>query len=203
MHALHATTFTGMQLPSLRPPSRSLRGFTLIELMVVIAILALLVGLAAPSFQRIIAQNAINSGAGTFVGDIKFARSEALKRGMSVTLCPSIEPFDRCAAIDDWQGGWIIFLDRNANNTLNTSAGSEEVILRVQQGLPGDLTILSTGGAVRSMRFDRSGSAAAPVGLEINSTKLDTQAQIDTRRFTCISTAGRVRLLRTGEAACA
>jgi type IV fimbrial biogenesis protein FimT len=180
------------------------RGFTLIELMVVLSIVGILMGLGIPSFKRTISQNNINSGIGTLASDINFARSEALKRGLSVTLCPSLDPYTACAAAGtNWQNGWIVFLDRDANNTRDTAAGTTELLLRVQQNLAAELTMLgSAGAAVNSIRFDRSGSASAALGLTVQSQRLDVAAQGQTVRTACISISGRTRVTAPGHDTC-
>jgi type IV fimbrial biogenesis protein FimT len=178
------------------------QGFTLIELMVTIAIVAILVTFAAPSFQRTIAQNAINSAISTLSSDINFARSEALKRGLSVTLCPTNSTNDACKDTGEWQDGWIIFLDRNGNNDRSTTSADAETILRVQQNLSGGLIINEVSSAVKSIRFDRTGSPTNGRSLKINASGLSSGDQTDTGRALCVTTVGRTRITAVGTQTC-
>jgi type IV fimbrial biogenesis protein FimT len=179
-----------------------LHGFTIIELMVVIAIIAILVAIAAPSFLQTIAQNSINSAAGTLSSDLNFARSEALKRGLSVGVCPTNSTYTSCEDIGEWKNGWIIFLDRNANNDRSTVDANQETLLRVQQPLAAELQITGAGGTtIKTVRFNRSGSSTTR-GLEVNSTKLSTQAQTESGRAVCVSITGRVRVTALGTLTC-
>jgi type IV fimbrial biogenesis protein FimT len=183
-------------------PYTGVLGFTLIELLVVLAIIAILLGVAVPSFQRSIAQNAINGSTNTLAGDMKFARSEALKRGLSVALCPSVSPYSVCAASGQWANGWIVFIDRDNNNARDATVAASEELLRVQQDL--EVRNLSMAGAqaVNSIRFDHSGTSAAPLSLAINLTSLSIPVQGSTTRAICLSTAGRARITAPGHDTC-
>ena len=68
------------------------RGFTLIEAMVVLTISAILVAVAIPSFQGIIRSSRISSSANSFLSAIDLARSEAIRRATTVTVCRSVNP---------------------------------------------------------------------------------------------------------------
>lgn len=119
-----------------KPFRRGARGVTLVELMVTLAVLVILVAVGAPELSRFIAQRGVVAQADTVIADLQFARSEAMKRGLPVTLCLSANPTattPSCAAASkDWSTGWIIFVDRLA------AAGAyqeKEELLRVQQGI--------------------------------------------------------------------
>lgn len=79
--------------------SHRLRGFTLIELMVVVSLLALLAGLAAPGMQRLMAAQRLRSAGYDLVADLTLARSEALKRAAQVQLVPTS---------GGWSNGWTV-----------------------------------------------------------------------------------------------
>lgn len=81
------------------------RGFTLIELMVTVAVLAVMASLAAPSFRQLLAAQRVRATAYNIVGDLVLARSEALKRGENVTITPV------SAA---WANGWSVNVASNA-----------------------------------------------------------------------------------------
>lgn len=83
-------------------------GFTLIELMVTIAVLAIVMAIATPSFSNIILSNRIDSTAQELYGAIQLARSEAVKRKGPVHVCRSNATMDACANGTDWSDGWLI-----------------------------------------------------------------------------------------------
>jgi type IV fimbrial biogenesis protein FimT len=82
-----------------RTPGRGPSGFTMIELMVTVAVLALLAALAAPSMQKLVAAQKLRSASYDLVADFTLARSEALKRAATVQVTPTSS---------DWRNGWTM-----------------------------------------------------------------------------------------------
>lgn len=107
---------------------KRLSGVTLIELMVGIALLSILASLAVPSFRAMMARRAASSAAELLVGDLRFARTEALKRLQTVTVCQSSDGTSCSNAQGGWRSGWIVFIDAGAVGTVNVG----DQILRVQ-----------------------------------------------------------------------
>lgn len=105
-------------------------GFTLVELMVTIAVLAIVLAIAIPSFQDFLRRNRVAAEANNIVSAFAYARSEAVKRAQRITVCGVADPEEAtppCAA-DSWASGWIVFID---TGTEGDSTG--DTILRVHQ----------------------------------------------------------------------
>lgn len=119
-------------------------GFTLTELMVTVAMIAIVLMIGVPSFQQVIMNNRMATQANDFLGSMNLARSEAIKRGQRVALCKTANPFAAtplCTPAGAWGQGWLIFVDTNNNATLDAG----EVLLKVHQGIaPSTLSALST-----------------------------------------------------------
>jgi type IV fimbrial biogenesis protein FimT len=90
------------------------RGFTLIELMIALAVAGVLMALAAPSFQQSLAGNRLSSGASELAGAVQLARSEAIRANRRVTLCRSEDGSACSGAASTWPG-WILFVDTDGN----------------------------------------------------------------------------------------
>lgn len=82
-------------------------GFTLVELVIVISIVAILGAVAIPSYQSSIANTRMSAEMDKVAMDISFARSEAIKRGNNVAICPTAG----CSADNSWDQGWSVFVD--------------------------------------------------------------------------------------------
>jgi type IV fimbrial biogenesis protein FimT len=101
----------------------SCQGFTLIELIVVVAVAAIVLTTSAPSFRDIIRNNRLAAQSNQMVTALNLARSEAIKRGVRVTLCKTANPKDSaptCTTSGDWRQGWIAFVD-NTQTTGNVA----------------------------------------------------------------------------------
>lgn len=122
-------------------PHRRQTGFTLIELMVVIAITAILIAMAVPSMSAFLAKWQMNSALNAFTGSMRQARSEAIKSSRIVTVCPSTNG-SSCDDTNEWKNGWIIYLDLNNDGDLD----SGEEVLAVQSSLSGISGVTSSGG---------------------------------------------------------
>lgn len=92
-------------------------GFTLIEMMITLAVAAILLGLSVPSFKSLLENNRAASTANDLLASLQYARSEAVKRAKPAFLCPSTNG-ETCTDGDtDWHVGWIVVADLNKNNT--------------------------------------------------------------------------------------
>jgi type IV fimbrial biogenesis protein FimT len=122
-------------------------GFTMIELMMTIAIATVVMTLAIPSFRYITNANRIASEINGLLGDMQFARAEAIKEGQGVTVCVSADGATCAANNTDWENGWIVV-------SSITSVG----VLRVQSRFSSSDTFQSL--TLSTVTFNREGYAA-------------------------------------------
>jgi type IV fimbrial biogenesis protein FimT len=120
--------------------SRESLGFTIIELMVALALVVIIITIGMPSFTQMVANQRLTSQANDLVGDVLFARSEAASRGARVTLCTSTNGTSCSGTAADWNRGRIVFVDLDADGTLDAG----EPIIKVTQ-ISGTSTIAVAG----------------------------------------------------------
>ena len=161
------------------------RGFTIIELMMTVTVLALLLGIAVPSFMETVRNNRTISQNNEFISGLNLARSEALKISGSVSMCASADELT-CSGSTDWTTGWIVFNDLNANGTLDAPDGTD-ALLQTAGAAPPQFTLNATNRSF--VRF--AGSGMAPSGLEIFDLVRTGCTGLKARR-TNVSLVGRV-----------
>ncbi len=132
-------------------------GVTLIELMVTLSVVAIMLTIAIPGFVETMASNRMTGVVTDLMGTINFARSEAVKRGTSVSVCRSS---NGSSCTGTWTEGWIVFVDNDADGTVDTSGVVDE-ILKINGALGGNYTLSSTEFASTSVIYARNGTANA------------------------------------------
>ena len=90
------------------------RGFTLIELMIALALAGVLMALAAPSFQQSLAGNRLSTAASELAGAVQLARSEAIRTNRRASLCRSTDGSACSGSSSSWPG-WIVFVDTDGD----------------------------------------------------------------------------------------
>jgi type IV fimbrial biogenesis protein FimT len=133
------------------------QGFSMTELVVVMLIVGIIAAIGTPSLKYVTTSNRIASEINALVGDLQYARSLAIKEGVPVTVCASASA-TQCDAGNNWQNGWIVFLDSSTGGTPGV-VDAGEAIVRVQTAFspPGD-TLIPLGGAnLNAVRFNRMG----------------------------------------------
>lgn len=110
--------------PVPKPPARH-SGFSMIELMTVVAIVGILLAVAAPSFTEALRRNRLAAQNNDLLTSFSYARGEAIRRNRIVGVCALNTASDGCAT-DNWNRGWAVWVDTNRNAAFN--AGTDEVL---------------------------------------------------------------------------
>ena len=129
-------------------------GFTLIELMITLAMVSLLMTLGIPSFNEAIRNNRLTTYTNDLVTALNLARSEAVKRNISVSVRKSGT---------DWEDGWDVFTDLDSDGTFDDDGDTtlcesgENCVLRVFEALPGSYTLRGNNNFAIFIRYTPTG----------------------------------------------
>jgi len=121
------------------------KGFTLIELMVTLAIGFILLAVGIPAVGSLIGNNQITTQANKFTKSIVLARSEAVKRRVPVVICSSTDQAT-CAESNDWSTGWIVFTDDDGDEGV---LDDTDTLLLSRSGLDGNSAFTTNVNFVR------------------------------------------------------
>ncbi len=177
-------------------------GFTLIELLVVVAIIAVLASLAVPSFNTMMMKRSVQAAASALVSDMRFARSEAMRRSITVSICSlAANSTSTCSGNPaNWSNGWMVFVDTGGTKG---SWDSGEEIVRVQQPLTNIASIerpVNPSVTRNFFMYEANGFAKAS-----NETLAVTPTQAgaaSVNRLICTSINGRPSLRVEGTTSC-
>lgn len=134
-------------------------GFTLIELMITVSLLAVMMTLGVPAFQSTIQSNTVAAKSNAFLSAVKIARSEATKRRDSVIICAS-DTQTNCNNTNGWSDGWIVFVDDGL--TTGVFDVGEDIITSYL--LPTGFTVARAAGGADQIIFSATGISDSTVG---------------------------------------
>jgi len=171
------------------------QGFTLTELLTVIAIGGILAAMAVPSFQDMVANSRITSTTNTLIGQLSLARSEAVKRNQNVVLCRSANATAATPTCDGggaWEDGWLLFVNVDEDATPDFNPGAGDILLRVQEPLTGSLNLGAAAANDVHIEFATDGLTAMG-GATSHFAICDTRGVTDGRQVS-IGILGRPEL---------
>jgi type IV fimbrial biogenesis protein FimT len=157
-------------------------GFTLLELIITVALISIVTALAIPSMRTFSKNDRLTTNINTMIGHLAYARSEAVKRSAQVSICVSSDAAN-CTA-GNWEDGWIVYVDSDSDDNFNSAT---EEILRANQAMDGANTLTPTG-YVNQVTYDNRGFVTAT-----GSFLLCDDRSGDFGKTITISNTGRVR----------
>jgi type IV fimbrial biogenesis protein FimT len=130
-------------------------GFTLLELLTVTSIVAVLMAIAIPSFKYVTSSNRASSEINGLLGDMQFARSEAIREGQNVTICATSNGTSCTGGgTTTWHHGWLVFSDTGVVGVIDGT----DYVLKSQKSFSGTDTLRSDH-SINTVTFSREGFA--------------------------------------------
>lgn len=140
------------------------------------SIAAILMAIAIPSYKYVMTDNRMAGEVNDLVGDMQFARAEAIKEGDDVVVCSSSN-HTSCSGAPTWQNGWIVYSDPNNNGALDAG----EAVLRVHSAFSGGDTFAPSDNLTAQVQFNRDGFA---IGLNNAGVNLQLHDPTGTATYT-------------------
>lgn len=176
-------------------------GFTLIELMVVVALIAIMMAIAVPSFVSFISNYRATTAINDFYQGVTVTRTEALKRGHRVLMIPNAS--DGTPSIGgNWVYGWTVFVDNN--NDQLYQASTDDLVFR-HASLPASITTAGAAGGVAFsdgtnrayVLFDGTGYPRLLSGATLSGgiVIIDSTGSTPSVRTLCLGNIGRPRIV--------
>jgi type IV fimbrial biogenesis protein FimT len=165
--------------------------------MIVIALAAILSALAAPGMSRMLRSNRVQVEASALTADLRFARAEAIRRGMPVGVCPSSDG-KACLSSNTWQAGWIIFNDDNGNGAVD--ATTDRVLRRRAAINDGDSVMASPSRT--AVVFGGDGFTTGLGTSSVTFALHTADASAEATRCTALTLSGRLAIQSAGQGTC-
>lgn len=191
------------------PSSRFTRGFTIIELMVTVAVLGVLAAIAAPSFQPLIERWQVRQVSEELQSTLYFTRSEAIKRGGNIIIQRSTSA-SNCSVSDAdlWNCGWVVYQDKNRNGSLDENEELQVITPRSGVKIKFASTNLKTGSDDNALTSpvmgDRWGqlTSDSASNFAFRLTSLNSNNAEASASSLCISGGGRIKRLDSSAGKC-
>lgn len=188
------------QLLALCTARRPAAGFTLVELLMVLAVTAILVTFAVPSFSAIMGSSKLTAASNALLSSMYLARSEAIKRNGRVVLCKTADGVS-CATAGGWEQGWIVFHDANSNGERD----SGELLIQRTQPLADRVKVTGNSPVARYVAFIATGSTKLTGGgFQAGTVTVCNQSAspVEARQI-ILSAVGRPRIQKVSSTDCA
>ncbi len=167
------------------------QGFSLLELLVTLAIAAIVLGIGLPSFKQVMADSQMTAVSNALVYSVHTARSESVERMQPVGICTSTNPMELAAGCDNGVGydsGWIVYVDEDGNGSRN---GNETVVHRVEA--PGAAFSFTPDNVyANQIYFNASGSSVNVANVPLSGTIVIDFMGGAEKRDISVSANGRV-----------
>lgn len=209
--------FVGLFIPPVRPSVGSNRpfirpmaflsysGFTMTELVITLAIAAILLTLAAPNMNSFIRNNRITTETNTLIAHINLARSEATKRNVVVALCrknpdPAKQNPPECGGgtAKDWSSGWLVYATTSTTADANYNSATD-TLLKDESTITNGVTVTSDADGNLRIGYLPNGQLTAAANVTLSYSVCDDRNEAHGKNITILA-SGRPSLTKTGAA---
>lgn len=160
-------------------------GFTLTEFLITLAIAGLFITLAVPGYYSLIQNNKVVTMVNKLSAGLHFARIEAIRRGVRVSLCAAADStLTSCG--NQWAQGWIVFLDADNNNAVDATTN----LIKVNEALPSGTNVTASSNMIS---YDGTGFVSTGAfTMTINASGCTG----NNSRVVTVSTSGRISIVK-------
>jgi type IV fimbrial biogenesis protein FimT len=170
-------------------------GFSLVELLVAMTILAILMAIAIPSYNSLILSTTATQYASSMAESALLARGEAIRRNAAVTVCVSSN--GATCGSGGWEQGWLVSCKTNDLVTCDT-AGASTLVIQYQGAAKSGWKITEASG-LATLNFDPSGTGATTASMTVCRA---TPTVGEQQRLVRIGATGRPTVVKTSSATC-